>query len=220
MRDLIQPLVQEALEQTHRAARALGCGAEPSAAHFRFRPDGRGGVLATPFPQIAGLEPGALAGAFPARLALLAPPYPSGDWLAFDPSGDWLDLVRRADWTGPVFAPAPAPPPIPGFPARIDPLLWRLDALMGVTDPLVAARLDRGNPGWWILRAREQAKAGRGGNRPDRETLCHAALLSHLWEDAPALFRQAGALARRYLACPGEDRLTARCLDAVLDLPG
>lgn len=218
MRDLIRPLIQEAREQTYSAARALGCESEPSAAHFRFRPDGRGGVLATPFPQIAGVEPAALAGAFPARLTFLTPPRASGDWLAFDPSGDWLELVRRADWAGPI--PASPSPPIPGFPARIDPLLWRLDALMGITDPLVAARLDRGNPGWRIFRVRELARTGRGKGRPDWELVCHAALLSHLWADAPALLRQADALAQRYLACPGEDRLTARCLDAVLDLPG
>lgn len=216
MRDLIQPLIREAQAMTLRAARRLGSEAEPQAAHFRFRPDGLGGVLATPFPNIAGLDPAALAGAVPAELDLLAPPYASGNWLAFDPSPQWLAQVRRADWENLTLSPEPAPL-IPGFPARIDPLLWRLDTLMGITDPMIAARLDRGNPAWLVLRARSLAQSGPGNHRPDRELVCLAALLSQSQGDVSALAVQAGALARRYLARPGEDPLVAQCLGGVLD---
>lgn len=215
MRDLIQPLIREAQALTLRAARRLGSEAEPQAAHFRFRPDGLGGVLATPFPNIAGLDSAALAGAVPAGSALLAPPYASGDWLAFDPSPQWSAQVRRADWENLTLSPEPAPP-IPCFPARIDPLLWRLDTLMGITDPMIAARLDRGNPAWQVLRARALARSDQGGCRPDRELVCLAALLSQSQGDASALAVQAGALTRRYLSQPGEDALVAQCLGAVL----
>lgn len=215
MRDLIRPLIREALSLTLRAARKLGCTAEPQAAHFRFRPDGLGGVLATPFPKIAGLEAAALAEAVTGTPELLASPRASGDWLAFDPSPQWLAQVRRADWDNLTFAPEP-PPPIPGFPARIDPLLWQLDFLMGITDPQIAARLDRGNPAWQLRRTLALAQSGRGGGRPDRELVCLAALLSQPQGDASAIAGRAGALARSYLAHPGEDALTAQCLGAFL----
>lgn len=205
---LAQAEAQQALAQ---AARTLGSGALPAGKSIRFRPDGKGGELASPFPLAAGLDSAALAAAIPAS-GQLRKAYPSGGWIAFDLSEYWQDQVRL--WT---CGGAPIPiqtPPVPDFPARITHACWRLDALAGFTDPRIAARLDRGNPAVQVFRAQTLACRGRGGDRRDRRLVNESALLFHhlaCW-DAQAAARQLVCLAQRYLVRPGEDALTARAI--------
>lgn len=195
-----------------QCARALGSGAGPSPEAIRFRPDGKGGELASPFPMTARLDPGALARAAGPSEWFEAV-YPSGSWIALDLSDAWRELVRHSAPTPPPRNDPVLPPP--PFPARIEPPLWRLDALAGITGPETAARLDRGNPAFRLRLALGRAKRGAGGNRPDRLLVNEAALLTDLLERpggarAPAL--QLLRLSEAYLARPGEDALVARTL--------
>lgn len=196
-----------------QAAHALGSSASCSLQTVRFRPDGKGGELAAPFPMIAGLDAQALAGAIPAD-PLFACAAPSGRWIALEVSEQWLEQVRR--WTPPERTLTAAVPPVPDFPARILPALWRLDALAGITGPLIAARLDRGNPAWRVRRSLLLTGQDRAGSVPDRRLCNEAALLWALLEqnDAKKLTVQLIALADRYLAAPGEDTLVHRALRA------
>lgn len=193
------------------AAKALGVRSDCPPDLLRFRPDGKGGELATPFPKSVHLGAALLAEQLPLT-PLCQRIYPSGDWLAFDLSELWRDSVRSC--RPPVRLQRADTPPVPDFPARIEPDLWRLDALAGITDPSVAARRDRGNPAWLLGRAAELAAQNRGGNAPCRRLVNEAALcLALLAADTPQkLARQLIRLSRSYLAAPAEDALIAHIL--------
>ena len=190
-----------------QAARALGCPAVP--APVSFSADGRGGDLASPYPQILGVCPAELASALPAHPDV-ARCYPGGTWLRFDLSPDWW---RRARSWRPDAAALDLPPlpPVPDFPARIPPASWRLNALLGAPRPETAARLDRGNPAQLVRLAR--CLAARGGEpRADRALAGQALLLPDLREPR-ALARELVKLAQAYLRQPGENVLVCRALD-------
>ncbi len=195
------------------AARRLGNDAVCPVRSVRFRPDGKGGELAAPFPMTAHLDAGALAQAMSAD-AFFERAAPSGTWIALELGEEWRDAVRC--WTAPEEKLTADTPPIPAFPAKIDAALWRLDALAGRCDPLTAARLDRGNPAWRVQRCTELAGQNRGRNAPDRRLVNEAALLyALLTEDsAPKAAQQLITLADRYLASPAEDALVRRVLAA------
>lgn len=184
-----------------RAGLALDCEKQPELKAIRFRPDGKGGELASPFPMAAGLDAAAVveeclnAGWFE-RI------YPSGGWIAFDLSEQWRNYVRawRPDW-----APLELTvPDIPHFPAHIDASSWRFCALVGQADPALAARLDLGNPYRQVVRAAKLASEGVGRQRQDR----HLINLCAQCTDAKTLL----TLARAYLAHPGEDDTVAKLL--------
>lgn len=197
-----------ALAALTEGARSLGSAALPEEKSLRFRPDGRGGELASPFPMAAGLDSAALAAAAPPA-QWIEYIYPSEGWIALDLSEPWRQLVREFD-------PEPLAlsfetPPIPDFPARIDKNNWRLCALLGRTEPLVCARRDRGNPAVRLALAQARAGQNRGRNRSDRclVNLCAAALDC----TAPApLARRLLELAEGYLRAPGEDPLVEKTL--------
>ena len=202
-----------------QAAQALGSAAVPILNAIRFRPDGKGGELASPFPMTAKLSPEALAAASEPGQWFEAV-RPSGDWIALELSEEWRALVRQT-------VPRPVKrrtviPPIPAFPARIAPKLWHLDALAGITAPETAARLDRGNPAFQAYRALESARRGKGKNRPDRLLLNEAAQLAGLVEseETCALARQLIRLSQTYLLHPGEDALVAALLSIAAESLG
>ena len=194
------------------AARALGVDTPCSPKTVRFRPDGKGGELATPFPMMAGVDAKVLADAAPAE-PLFARVFPSGRWIALDLSEQWLEQVRR--WTPPERVLTAAAPPMPDFPARIDPALWRLDALAGIADPLTAARLDRGNPAWLVKRCIARAEK-YSADAPDRRLVCESALLWAALDEADAgkIAAQLIALAARYHVAPAENALIRKALCA------
>lgn len=184
-----------------RAGLALDCPKAPELKAIRFRPDGKGGELASPFPMAAGLDAEAVAE------QCLSPGwferiYPSGGWIAFDLSDQWRDYVRawRPDWS-PLELTVP---PVPAFPGRIDPAAWRFCALVGQGDPAVAARLDLGSPYRRLERAERLAGQSAGGQRQDR-------LLLNLCAQCTGP-EQLYALVQAYLAHPGEDDTVARLL--------
>lgn len=197
-----------ALAALTEGAQSLGSAALPVEKALRFRPDGKGGELASPFPMAAGLESAALAAATPPA-QWIGGCRPSQGWIALELSEDWRTLVRD-------FVPEPLiltfeVPPVPGFPARIDGASWRFCALLGETEPLVCARRDRGNPAVRLSLAQTRAGQNRGQNRPDRYlvNLCAAAL------DCAApvpLARRLLELSEGYLKAPGEDALAEKTL--------
>ena len=197
-----------ALAALTEGARRLGSAALPAEKALRFRPDGKGGELASPFPMAAGLDSAALAAAVPPA-QWIEGCHPSQGWIALELSEDWRTLVRN-------FVPEPLiltfqTPPIPDFPARIDEKSWRFCALLDQTAPLVCARRDRSNPAVRLALAQARAGQNRGQNRPDRYlvNLCAAALDCA----APApLARRLLELAEGYLKTPGEDALVNKTL--------
>ena len=194
-------------------ARSLGSSAVCPVRSVRFRPDGKGGELAAPFPMTAHLDAGALAQAVSAD-AFFERAAPSGAWIALELSEEWRDAVRH--WAPPEGKLAAATPPVPAFSARIDADLWWLDALAERCDPFTAARLDRGNPAWRVRRGIELAGQNRGRNAHDRRLVNEAALLYALLagDSAPKAAQQLIALADRYLSSPAEDALVHRALAA------
>ena len=76
------------------AARSLGSSAVCPVRSVRFRPDGKGGELAAPFPMTAHLDAGALAQAMSAD-DFFECAAPSGAWIALELSEEWRDAVRR-----------------------------------------------------------------------------------------------------------------------------
>ncbi len=201
MNDPIRAALFQAQAALRLAARSLGCPAEPTLELIRFRADGKGGELASPFPMVAGLDSAALAQGV-VLTDLLEAVYPSGGWIAFNLSEDWRALVRswQPDWTPPALC----PPPQADFPARIDAASWRFCALLGRAEPALAARLDLGNPYRRLLRAEGLARAGQGENGAERHLVnCAAAC-----RNAASLL----ALADAYLARPAEDALVAKAL--------
>ncbi len=184
-----------------RAGLALDCDKEPELKAIRFRPDGKGGELASPFPMAAGLDAAAVA-AKCLNAGWFEGIYPSGGWIAFDLSEQWRSYVRtwRPDW-----APLELTvPDLPQFPAYIDPAAWRFCALAGQPDPVLAARLDLGNPYRQVEQAIKLALEGVGHQRQDR----HLINLCAQCTDAKALL----TLARAYLAHPGEDDTVVKLL--------
>jgi hypothetical protein len=205
--------VDAAQALTDAAARlgVVGVAAQPNA--IRFRPDGKGGELASPYPRICGLTSAALAHQLTCD-SWWAHVYPSGDWIGFDLSPRWDALVRG--WSESTPALSYAIPPLPAFPAKIRREDWALCALLGKADPCIAARLDRGNPAQNIRRAQLLAGQNRGGNAPDRALVNQAALVYQaLYSGNPGnVARAMLALAQRYLAQSGEDALVGRSLAA------
>ncbi len=176
---------------------------------LRFRPDGKGGELASPVPMALHLDAQLLADALnqsqlPIRVV------PSGGWLAIHLTREWEETVRH-------FQPAVSSldynvPPPPAFSARIDPMLWRLDALIGITDPSIAARLDRGNPAFRAYWAGLQCpREGTSLRLINECALLYATISS---ADAPQTGQQMVALADAYLAAPAEGALVQRALQA------
>ena len=74
------------------AARSLGSSAVCPVRSVRFRPDGKGGELAAPFPMTAHLDAGALAQAVSAD-AFFERAAPSGAWIALELSEEWRDAA-------------------------------------------------------------------------------------------------------------------------------
>lgn len=203
MTDPITTARQAAFDSLCRAAEALGCAAVPAQNAIRFRADGKGGELASPFPMAAGLDPKTVADAC-GKGNWFEAIRPSGGWIAFDLSDDWRDYVRA--WEGKLTLSTLAAPPIPDFPARIHPKSWLFSVLLGQCDPMSAARLDLGNPWQRMDRARRLASQRQGNNRPDRKLVNLAALCCG--GDAAALLKLADA----YLSHPGEDRMVLKYL--------
>lgn len=203
MTDPITLARQAAFDCLCQGAERLGCSVVPALKAIRFREDGKGGEIASPFPMAAGLDSKTVADACPAG-GWFEAIYPSGGWVAFDLSDDWRDYVRAWDA---FWAPTDLEfPPIPAFPARIHPESWRFSALLGQCDPMTAARLDLGNPWQRLCRAMKLAGQRRGQGRPDRQ-LVNLAALCHGGEGQTLL-----ALTDAYLAHPGEDALVERIL--------
>ena len=202
----------KAAEVLTYAARALGVDTPCSPKTVRFRPDGKGGELAAPFPMMVGVDASALAETAPVE-PLFTRIFPSGQWIALDLSEQWREQVRR--WTPPVRTLTAVTPPMPEFPARIDPTHWRLDALAGITDPLTAARLDRGNPAWLVKRCIARAEK-YSADAPDRRLVCESALLWAALEEGNTkkTAAQLIALAARYHVAPSEDALVHKALCA------
>ncbi len=176
---------------------------------LRFRPDGKGGELATPLPMAVHLEAELLADALnQSNLPLFATP--SDGWLAMNLTGKWEEDVRRFH---PAFsALVCAVPSPPAFPARIDPLLWRLDVLSGIYDPSVAARQDRGNPAFRVYWVGTQHPCNGVSRRLVNEcALLYAAISG---TNAAQTARQMIALADAYLAAPAEGNLVQKALCA------
>lgn len=191
-----------ALEQ---AAADLGRPSSPGA-KVSLSPET--GALTSPYPKVLGVPPSRLAQLIPSHPDLLRC-YASGQWLCFDLSADWWRRARtqRADGTP---LPLPPLPRIPDFPARISPLSWTLNALLGSPRPETAARLDRGNPAVLIQLA--QQRAGLDGAEQENRPLAALALLA-LEETQPrALTWGMLRLARSYLRAPGEGGLVSRSL--------
>lgn len=176
---------------------------------LRFRSDGKGGELATPLPMAMQLEAQLLADDLnQSPLPLSAEP--SGGWLAMYLTSEWEEMVRQFQ---PAFSPlhctvAPPPP----FPARIDPVLWQLDALIGVTDPSIAARLDRGNPAFRLYLVHLQSPM-TGINRilVNECALLYSAISSAVAEQ---IAQQMLVVADTYIASPAEGILVHNALDA------
>ena len=178
---------------------------------LRFRPDGKGGELATPLPLGLHLDAQRLADALNA-LPLPCTAAPSGGWLALTLNDDWDEAVRCFD---PTFPPLDAAvPPMPDFPARIDPALWRLSALAGITDPWVAARFDRGSPAFRVTWTAAQPPVEGNSRRLVNEC---ALLYEQLANgDANAAAKQLIALTDACRAAPAEGALVRRALNAGL----
>ena len=207
-------LRQICLRQLAQAALTLRTDT-PQDAPLRYRPDGKGGVLASPYPMQVGLPPEAIAAACPGD-PWLTEIAPSGQWLAFTPSDAWYEEVRRyqpPQLETPPGTKFPAPPA--DCPARLELRSWCLCCLLGKPDPLLAARLDLENPRLFLDRVRNQALTRRGSNRTDFHLLRECVLLEeHLkQQDAAAAARQALAVARRYAAAPAEDATVGKLLD-------
>ena len=94
------------------AARSLGSSAVCPVRSVRFRPDGKGGELAAPFPMTAHLDAGALAQAVSAD-AFFERTAPSEAWIALELSEEWRDAVRH--WAPPEGKLAAATPPVPAI---------------------------------------------------------------------------------------------------------
>ena len=178
---------------------------------LRFRPDGKGGELATPLPLGLHLDARALADALNA-LPLPCTAAPSGGWLALTLNGDWDGAVRCFEPRFPLID--AAVPPVPDFPARIDPALWRLSALAGVTDPQVAARFDRGSPAFRVQWTAAQPPVKGNSRRLVNECALLYEQLAH--GNASAAAKQLIALTDAYRAAPAEGALVQRALNAGL----
>ena len=196
MMDPITAACQAAFDSLCHAAQTLNCPTSPVLKAIRFRPDGKGGEIASPFPMAAGLDPRTVADVC-GKGSWFEAVYPSGGWIAFDLSDDWRDYVRA--WEGKLTVSNFDAPPIPDFPAHIEGKSWRFSALLGQCDPMTAARLDLGNPWQRLRRAIQLSSQRRGQNRPDRQLVNLAALCCD--GDAAALLE----LADVYLSRPGED---------------
>ena len=181
----------------------------PDRLPLRFRSDGKGGELATPLPMAMQLDAQLLADDLnQSHLPLSAEP--SGGWLAMYLTDEWEEMVRQFQ---PAFSPihytvAPPPP----FPARIDPVLWRLNALVGITDPSIAARLDRGNPAFRVYLAGLR-DCGEAANRflVNECALLYSAISS---ADARQTALEMIAVADAYVALSAEGALVHRALHA------
>ena len=218
MEDLLLCARNAAAKLLTERARALSGPDAPAADpdRVRFRPDGKGGVFASPYPMRSGLSPAALA-----ECAVGAPwfsrVYPSGDWIALDPAPAWYDAVRRGD-IAPVPLALPEVPPPPEAPWRIAVEDWRFLFRMGAPDAARAGALGQNNPGFAVRYALLRAKRA-AGERADEALLREGALCLHLLcskGDVSALCRGLSALAQRYLRAPGEYDFVARVLDAGL----
>lgn len=174
---------------------------------LRFRPDGKGGELATPLPLGLHLDAPALADALNA-LPLPGTAFPSGGWLALTLDARWDAAVRQFELDFPPLD--CAVPPLPDFPSRIDAALWRLDALAGITDPLIAARFDRGNPAFRVRWTVDQPPTAGESRRLVNET---ALLYEQLAAgSAAAAAKQLVLLSDAYRAAPAEGILVHRAL--------
>lgn len=194
-------------------------GSPPPQIRVNFSPEGKGGDLASPYAQMAKLDPARLAGQVrPHRYFTRC--YPNWGWIAFDLSETWWQEARA--WQ-PDLTPLTLPPlpPVPDFPARITPESWRVNALLGRPRPELAARLDRGNPAVLLELVRHRCRQ-TGPERPDR-VLAGLALTALEAQAPKPLLLTLTDLARRYLRAPGEEALVAKALDrglAVLDNSG
>lgn len=209
-------LRQACLHQLVQAAQTLHAPAAQDAP-LRCRADGKGGVLATPYPMRAGLAPEAVASACPGD-PWLAEIAPSGQWLAFTPSEAWYEEIRRYQSPRLPALPAAQFPPLPAdYPARITDPAWQLCCLLGRPEPDLAARLDLENPRLFLARVRNEALVRRGANRADPRLLRECALLQeHLArQEAAAAARQALAVAQRYAAEAAEDTAVGKLLDCL-----
>lgn len=191
----------------------------PDQIQVNFSPEGKGGDLASPYSQIAKLDPARLSGQVqPHRYFTRC--YPNWGWIAFDLSETWWQEARARQ---PDLNPLTLPllPPVPDFPARITPESWRISALLGHPRPETAARLDRGNPAVLLELVRHRCRRS-GPERPDR-VLAGLALMALEAQSPKPLLLTLTDLARRYLRTPGEEVLVARALDrglAVLGISG
>lgn len=197
--------IDEARIQAHlvlrRAGLALDCPTEPKLEAIRFRPDGKGGEVASPFPMAAGLESQAVAE------QCLDPGWfesirPSGGWIAFDLSEQWRDYIRL--WRPQSIPQDLCVPDRPDFPAHINAASWRFCALLGQARPQLAARLDLSNPYRRVARALKLAGQGAGNRRRDRYLINLCAQV----DSAKTLL----TLADAYLAHPGEDDTVQKML--------
>ena len=218
MEDLLLRAREAAAALLTESARVLSGPDAPAADpdRVRFRPDGKGGVFASPYPMQLGLSPAALAGCAHGA-PWFARVYPSGDWIALDPAPAWYDAVRRGE-AAPVPLSLPEVPPPPEAPWRIAPEDWRFLFRMGAPDAARAGALGQNNPGFATRYALSRAKHA-AGERADEALLREGALCLHLLcagGDAGALCRGLFALARRYLRAPGEHDFVARVLAAGL----
>lgn len=207
MPDPLAALREAIYAELERVAAPLGGAESVRRFPLRFRPDGRGGELATPLPMGLHLDAQALADGL--NVASLP--------VSVAPSSGWLAITMTAEWDGLVRAYMPeetalncSVPPMPAFDARIDPRFWRLDALAGVCDPFTAARIDRGNPAFRVHWARMQPPAGGESRRLVNEAALLYAYLAE--EDGQSAAKQLIALTDAYLAAPAEGALVQRAL--------
>ena len=184
-----------------QAGLALDCDTEPRLEAIRFRADGKGGELASPFPMAAGLDPQAVADTC-LDMGWFESIRPSGGWIAFDLSEQWRNYVRA--WQPKSVPLELTAPPIPDYPARIDGASWRFCALLGQPEAELAARLDLGNPYRQVLRAEKLSGQCAGKERGDRYLINLCAQC----EDAKSLL----LLAQAYLSHPGEDDTVKKML--------
>ncbi len=206
--DPLAALREAVYAELERVVAALGGGAEGVRRFpLRFRPDGRGGELATPLPMGLRLDGQALADGLNAA-SLPVSAAPSGGWLAIAMTAEWDKLIRAYVPEKPALN--SSVPPMPAFDACIDPQFWRLDALAGVCDPFVAARIDRGNPAFRVYWAQLQPPASGESRRLVNEVALLYACLAE--GNGQRTAKQMVALADAYLAAPAEGTLVQRAL--------
>lgn len=207
MPDPLAALREAIYAELERVAAPLGGAESVRRFPLRFRPDGRGGELATPLPMGLHLDAQALADGLNAA-SLPVSAAPSSGWLAITMAAEWDEMVRT--YMPEETALNCSAPPMPAFDARIDPRFWRLDALAGVCEPFVAARIDRGNPAFRVHWAQLQPPAGGEDRRVVNEAALLYAYLAE--EDGQSAAKQLIALTDAYLAAPAEGALVQRAL--------